>query len=306
MAVIKISSTRNVVRAINYVLDEKSKDGIHERVADVSSHNMTVSNAHNEAMATIQRFNKTNNIHAQVIIQSFSTEELNPTNQDHIRQANSVGMALAKELWGDTRQLLVVTQTDNGKVHNHLIGVSPDLLTGKSIRGNARNVNFVRNKSDELIKKHEIKNINAEINNEYRNRQTIGEVKRREQGQYVWKDDLKQRISLALENVEVTDNTAFIEEMKKYNVDVKINGKGNISYAFTDKENKLRKSRASKLGNIYGKEGINYGITDNRVKQKQQDRRIAELSRRARATNTKLTTKSINVTKSTKEIGRTR
>lgn len=263
---IKLMNTRNVVGAIKYVLEESSHDGIHERVGAVGTHNMTVSGATREAVSNLKRWGKMDNIQAYMFIQSFREDELNPDNQDDLDKANQIALDTAKQMWGTNRQVLVVTQADNGKVHSHAIVVSPDLENGRSIR----ECNFYKARalSDEMVAKYGVKNINAEVKNDYKNRQTIAEIKRREQGLYVWKDDLKSRIEGCMADESVIDLSGFCKKMDEdYAVNVSVNGKGNIAYRFTDADGKDRRCRASKLGNIYGKDGLEYGFTDNQSKQ---------------------------------------
>lgn len=260
IAITKISATRNVVGAIRYLTEDKSHDGVHERVGSISVYNMSKRHMKEEMLETLKKFNKQNNVQAYMITQSFANDELDIDVQEDLDKANEVGLELAKRVAGEERQILVVTQADNGKVHNHILIASVNMRDGKSLRGNAKNHNHVANVSDEIIKKHRIKNKNRD-RDAWRERKTIAEIKRREQGLYVWKDDLKRRIEEVM--LTATNHKEMMRDLASRGVDVKINGNGNITYAFTDEEGKQRKCRASKLGNMYGKEGIEYGFTDN-------------------------------------------
>lgn len=269
MAVIKIASSRNVVGAIRYLTEEPSHDGVHARVGAVSTQAMTVSHARWEAVETLKRFDKMDAVQARLVIQSFSTDELNPDSQEDLDKANEIGHQTAQELFGETRQFIVVTQADNGKVHNHIVAVSPDMITGKSIRGEATSVRRTRGVSDAVIERYGVRNINAEVEHPFTDRRSMAEIKRAEAGKYVWKDDLKQRIAQAVEDPVVTDEAIFTDKMMTaYGVDVNFRGKG-VSYKFTDEEGKTRIVRGSKLGTMYAKEGLDYGFADNISKQEQ-------------------------------------
>lgn len=272
MAVTKVQSTRNVAGAIYYLTKEKSHDGIHPRIGSYSTANTMLGIAASDMNRVMKRFRKEKNVQAYLVIQSFANDELNPESQEDLDKANEAGMKLGKAIGGETRQIVVITQADNGNVHNHIVICSTDTLTGKALIGNQKSGMFARQKSDEILKEMGILNKNAE-KAQYRDRQTMGEIKRREKGLYVWKDDLKQRIRECLENESVTDEEIFKEKMQEdYKVDVRINGKGNISYRFLDAEGKDRKCRAKRLGTVYGKDGISYGITDNQNKQNRNNR----------------------------------
>lgn len=257
MAVVKLANSRNAVGAIKYLLETKSHDGIHPRVGAVSTQNMSVSGAKWEAVETLKRFDKHTGRHiqARLLIQSFSTDELDPDSQDDLDKANQIGLETANHLYGSTRQILVVTQADNGKVHNHIVTVSPDLITGKSVRGKAATVGAVRSVSDEIIAQHGVRNKNTENQLERKNQRTMGEVKRAEEGLYVWKDDLRERILETLADEDVRSREIFIERMKERGVEAVYRGKS-VSYRFTDQEGKSRTSRAKKLGSDYDVESV--------------------------------------------------
>lgn len=273
MAVVKVNNSRNVVGAIRYLLEEESHDGVHARVGAVSSQNMTVAGARWEAVDTLKRFGKwnTGHVQAQLIIQSFGTDELHPDNQDDLERANAAGKELARELFGEDRQFLVVTQADNGKVHNHIVCVSPDLKTGRSLRGAVTGFKRTKQVSDEVLERHEIRNVNSEIDHTYTDRKTMGDIKKAEKGEYVWKDDLKKRIEQALEDENVVDEATFQSKMfTQCGVNVVFRGKG-LSYKFLDEDGKQRTIRAHKLGSIYSREGLDYGFTDNKRKQQERE-----------------------------------
>lgn len=272
MAVIKIQNTRNVVGAIRYLTKEASHDGIHDRVGSVSTQNVSFQNADREMMHLLKKFGKTKNVQAYLAIQSFDVAELNPDDITDLNKANKIGLETAKKMWGKDRQLFVVTQADNGIVHNHIVCCSPDIRYGKSLRGKQTNHKYAMEISDQVIADYGVKNFNSQ-KSEFREKQSMGEIKRREKGLYVWKDDLKNRIRDCMDREDILSVDDFKNVMESdFNVDVRISGKGNLSYRFIDQENKDRKCRASRLGNVYGKEGIDYGIIDNRTKKIRKSR----------------------------------
>ena len=272
MAVIKIQNTRNVVGAIRYLTKEASHDGVHARVGSVMTQNVSFKNADREMMHLLKKFGKTKNVQAYLAIQSFSVEELNPDKQSDLTLATAIGLETARKMWGEDRQIFVVTQADNGIVHNHIVCCSPDIRYGKSLRGKQTNHKYAMEISDQVIEDYGVENLNSQ-KSEFREKQSMGEIKRREKGLYVWKDDLKNRIRDCMDREDILSTEDFKNVMESdYDVDVRISEKGNLSYRFIDQENKDRKCRASRLGNVYGKDGIEYGITENRIKRNKKSR----------------------------------
>lgn len=272
MAVIKIQNTRNVVGAIRYLTKEASHDGVHARIGSVLTQNVSFKNADREMMHLLKKFGKTKNVQAYLAIQSFSVEELNPDKQSDLTLATAIGLETARKMWGEDRQIFVVTQADNGIVHNHIVCCSPDIRYGKSLRGKQTNHKYAMEISDQVIEDYGVENLNSQ-KSEFREKQSMGEIKRREKGLYVWKDDLKNRIRDCMDREDILSTEDFKNVMESdFNVDVRISARGNLSYRFLDQENKDRKCRASRLGNVYGKDGIEYGITENRIKRNKKSR----------------------------------
>ena len=279
MAITKIAPARSADAVVRYLTQEESHDGIHARIGSFSIRNMSLTGAAREIRGVMRKYGKEKNIEAYVIVQSFAEEELNPDKQEDLDKANEAGMRLARKYGGDDRQVMVVTQADNGKVHNHILLASTDTLTGKALRGANTRHPLLMQYSDEILKEMGITNQN-EGKTRAKDRQSMGEIKRREQGLYVWKDDLKERIKKSLGRDGVVDGATFIQDMERQNVDVRINGKGNVSYRFEDEEGKDRKCRASRLGEDFGKEGLKLAFEENQKKQKRTlidwDKRMEE------------------------------
>ena len=310
MAVVKLDSTRNSIAAIRYLLNTKSHDGIHPRVGSISARWMAPYDAAESAKRTLKRFKKWNDrvaypwerpyvpsdegrVEARLLIQSFHNDELDPDDQEDLDKANRAGYELARRVYGDDRQFLVVTQADNGNVHNHIVCISPDLTTGRSVRGDAANFYHVKKVSDEVLAEHGIKNINAqkEASGGYTDKKHIGEIKRAERGEYVWKDDLKGRIEKALSDSAVVYEESFNLALLKLGVDARFRGKG-ISYAFTDEDGKQRKARGATLGTLYGLERVKEQFEENQKALAEEERRREAEAQKAREEETQL--KSLN------------
>lgn len=72
-------------------------------------------------------------------IQSFSKDELDPSNPDDVRRANDLGYLLAKERHPNA-PVLSITHTDGetGCVHNHVTAINHDIETGRALDADGR------------------------------------------------------------------------------------------------------------------------------------------------------------------------
>jgi hypothetical protein len=66
--------------------------------------------------------------------QSFSDEEFDPKNPEHVQRVNDLGYLFAKKMHPNS-DVLVVTHIDGrgGKAHNHIIVINHDNVTGKAL-----------------------------------------------------------------------------------------------------------------------------------------------------------------------------
>lgn len=216
--------------------------------------------AQSEMMDTLKTYGKDNGSYVQVahVIQSFSKDELDPNNEDDIDKVNAVGVALAEEMYPN-HESIVYTQIDGkgGQIHNHIVTCAVDFETGKSLRGNQRQWQTLSGVSDEILKRPEFDLKVLESQNE--DHKTLAEIKLAEKGEYVWKDDLKKRISDVMKDNLVNDKASFYKALQEKGVEARERGKG-VSFAFVDENDKQRKARSSKLGTQYGKAQIEQSL----------------------------------------------
>lgn len=266
MATLSIKSSKHGGKSVSYTKDVKSHSEEFERCLELSGINCNAENAREEFKIVWDRFGVETgeDIQTYNLIQAFSKDEFNPDNPDDIRRVNEIGHALARRLYPD-RQAIIATQADNEgrNLHNHIVVNNVNPIDGSRLSGERiRWINLSKD-HDELLKEFGAHVIERD-NEKAFDKQTIKEMKLREAGKYVWKDDLKSRIETCLEDKTIKSNDDFIEKMNEdYKVDVRVRKNGNISYYFTDEEEKQRKIRAGKLGLKYSKEGVNYAITTN-------------------------------------------
>lgn len=273
MSITRISNTRNAGALLRYVLEDKAHNGSDERYISACARNCTINNVRSEFKAIRNKFNKNDNVQAYGVVISWGKDELNPDDVDDVDKALQVGDKVGLTLFGENRQYIVVAQRDGkgGNLHIHLVGNSIEMIHGKALRGKETNKNYLRVISDKIQQEMQIKNNNL-VDKEYTEKQTIQEIKAREKGDYIWKDDLKQRIAGCVENPDIKSYSDYKESLlNDFGVIVK-ERKSNkktayqgylLTYTFTDRNNKERRIREDKLGTVYGAKGVKYAITEN-------------------------------------------
>ena len=111
----------------------------------------------------------------------------------------------------------------------------------------------------------------------------------REAGKYVWLDDLKERIEECTNDTDILTIDEFEKRMsERFGVDVRRRGKENkMSYAFEDEDGKKRTVRQSRLGTLYGYEGISTLIAENKALD-EREKAIADKEEKVQAERLRL------------------
>ena len=179
MATVKVSSSKTCASAINYAKNKAVvMDGL----------NVDPKYAIGQMEQVRQVFNKTDGVQAHVFIQSFAPGEVTP------QQACDLGLELAKAISEDKQyQVAVYTHNDTNHIHNHLILNSVDFETGLKYQ-QSFDVKRVRDLSDTICKENGL----SVIQEQQVDKKPISEIKAEENGHYIWKNDLRERISCAL------------------------------------------------------------------------------------------------------------
>jgi len=234
MATVKVSTTKNGTRAINYAEKRATvKDGL----------NCEIHNAKLE-MATVRSFyNKTDNIQAHLIIQSFSHEESQQLGAEKI---NHLGIELAQKVAPD-HQIAVYTHTDKEHFHNHIVMNSVSFSDGSKYHQH-HFFDYVKSLNDEIAKEHGL-NIVQESALE---RKTIAEIKLEEKGQVSWKQEIRIAVDNTMKDRSVNSYERFRESLNEKGIDVSLRGE-NITYELLEGKNKVR---GTKLGEDYQKEPL--------------------------------------------------
>lgn len=215
-------------------------------------------------------WNKTRSNHkTQIIrvIQSFSKNELDPDNPADILKANEIGQAMVKEHYPH-RQAIVCTQTDGkgGCVHNHILINDVSMKDNKGCKKEQYYQPVLIKWTDEIASRYT--NLDTGSKKEYR--LTQAERVKREKGEYIYKDDIRERVTEAMKKASSEED--FLQKLSENGVSaIKKNSPRYgecYTYELVDKSkipegaklpkraNNELKIRSYKLGNAYGPEAL--------------------------------------------------
>lgn len=116
----------------------------------VSSLNCDREHARDEFLMTKQRFGKEDGIVAYHAYQSFAEEDISP------QLAHQIGVAFAKELWGDRFQVVIATHLNTEHVHNHFVINSVSFRDGKKYHDSRAAYRRMQEVSDRLCREHDL------------------------------------------------------------------------------------------------------------------------------------------------------
>ena len=198
MAVIEaISSKANIKRIINYVTQDK------KTTADlITGKDCMAESCLEEMLYTKNLYNKTGGRQYIHIIQSFDPKDnLTPS------QVHNAGLKLANTFNGF--QVLVATHIDKEHLHNHLVVNSVSFETGYKIQMSKKDLQYLKDYSDEICAKMEASVIPKKDKTNYIKRNEYRVAERGES----WKFKLINAIDLSI--AESTCKDDFIKTMNK-------------------------------------------------------------------------------------------
>lgn len=285
MAYARVTRTKNGRDAIKYAEgDGTGHNGSELRNEYVGTVNMLPGTDYADQMQSLwnkARSNHTNQILR--VVQSFHLKELDPKKREDIIRANMIGQLFAQTYYPN-HQAVVFTQTDGvgGKIHNHVL-INDVSMDGKGLSKDQYHVPKVREWTNQACDKYIVR---YDGDQKAADKTTQTERVKREQGEWVYKDDIKERVKLAM--ARATDEESFLKELTAVGVDAKVKdskkyGK-HFVYELVDfkkmpegtKMPVSLKARSYKLGDAYGPEAladmIHYrsrprtnAVTDNRL-----------------------------------------
>ena len=197
------------------------------------------------------------------VVQSFSVRELNPDEPADILTANIIGQEFVQKYYPD-RQAVVFTQTDgkSGLIHNHVIISDTDMTSSRGCDKQQYYQPTLAKWTDEIAGQYfELDFGDTTVPD----KTTQTERAKRALGEYVWKDDLKSRITEALNESESEED--WIRNLPAHGVNIEVHdSKKRGKYytyelmdtdGFGDKKIPQNlKSRSYKLGTLYDAEHV--------------------------------------------------
>ena len=214
------------------------------------------------------------------VVQSFSVRELNPDEPADILTANIIGQEFVQKYYPD-RQAVVFTQTDgkSGLIHNHVIISDTDMTSSRGCDKQQYYQPTLAQWTNEIAGQYfELDFGNAKT----MDKTTQTERAKRALGEYVWKDDLKSRITEALNESESEED--WIKNLPAHGVNIEVHdSKKRGKYytyelmdtdGFGDKKIPQNlKSRSYKLGTLYDAEHVQEYFSEKELEHKHHGNR---------------------------------
>ncbi len=138
------------MQALSDAIEYAANDVKTERKMFVSALNCSAAYAKDQFSTVKKRFRKEGGTVAFHAYQSFAKGEATP------QQAHDIGVALARQLWGEDFQVIVATHLDREHLHNHFIINSVSFRDGKRFHSTAASYRTLRETSDRLCREHEL------------------------------------------------------------------------------------------------------------------------------------------------------
>lgn len=271
MAVVKLGSSRNVARIMNYL----NKEEPHENHEFLNGHRnlavegVNVSSNPGSALHQMREVQKTYGkdkgyVQAHTMIVSFTREEIDPRNPADVEKGLEICRDLQSDIYGENHQTLMNAQADNesGLFHVHMTTNNTG-FDGKSVRGNQRDFKYVAERSNEIFEKHGLTPLELDLNKE--DRVTSKEVQMRKRGVQPWKDVLRDRVDEVMFDNENYTYEDFTDGLQDAGVQV-VRGKRDIEYKI-EVDGKEHSLTARRLGSDYKEDDIRESL-----RQKENDR----------------------------------
>ena len=214
------------------------------------------------------------------VVQSFSINELNPDEPEDILTANIIGQEFVQKYYPD-RQAVVFTQTDgkSGLIHNHVIISDTDMTSSRGCDKQQYYQPTLAKWTDEIAGQYfELDFGDTTVPD----KTTQTERAKRALGEYGWKDDLKSRITEAMNESESEDD--WIKNLPAHGVNIEVHdSKKRGKYytyelmdtdGFGDKKIPQNlKSRSYKLGTLYDAEHVQEYFSEKELEHKHHGNR---------------------------------
>lgn len=166
MAITKIWAVKDdLKRVLNYIENsdktkEELSDGLKEVLAYttqgyktnekeyITGINCEPSTSLRQMMNTKLSYNKMDGRLAFHAVQSFKPGEVTPD------ECHSLGVQLAKQMWGNRFEVVVSTHLDKDHLHNHFVVNSVSWVDGKKYDNRKKDIDYFRELNDAICKQH--------------------------------------------------------------------------------------------------------------------------------------------------------
>lgn len=196
----KVRRTKDGAGAIRYALGKgKGHNGKKRRNEYISTVNMLPDGNY---ITQMERYwMRTDGQHENQmikVIQSFSKNELNPNNPNDILLANQIGREYAEKYYPGF-QAIVFTQIDGkgGYVHNHVFISDVNIYTMKAMKQKQYYLPNVREWGNAVASQYFELDFGKGAT---KDKVTQTERVKRENGEYIYKDDIKERVRMSAES----------------------------------------------------------------------------------------------------------
>lgn len=291
-------SSRNASGGIRYLTTGLAHDGSDKpRSWFVDGLDCAPETAAGEWRATRQRFGKDGlrtrldengrevvegtHVQAVHVVLSYDVSEYDPNDPEAVERAHQQSREVAERIRAG-HPVILATQTDGlgsdgvGKTHTHIYISAVHPETGRSMNGRhpAKDINRLRRTVDEVAARHGFDNAELMAQRNRSIRRTPEEIAQKASGEYIWKDDLAERLERSL-----TDSTSR-EDWKARagaeGVEIVYRGRTGVSYRFTDDEGEERKVRARALGSRWTAKNTDADLAQNLQRLQAQQAPVVE------------------------------
>jgi hypothetical protein len=226
---------------LNTVLEYTNSDYKTEKKCYVTGINCNPETAGTSMMDSHKKSTKDLKVLAYHGYQSFAEGEVNA------EIAHSIGVELAKNLWGDRFQVVVATHLNTNHFHNHFVLCSTSFIDGKRFHSCTESYMKMREESDALCKKYSL----SVVKNAQRGKtKHYSEIKAEREGGNTWRGNIRKDIDNAI--LQSTTTNQFWKAMEDMGYELKMN----VKYPGVKPPGHSRFFRLYKLGDDYTREAI--------------------------------------------------
>lgn len=279
MAYSRISHTRFGRAALNYVLNGKGHNNHAHRNEMIASVGFVPEQSASYLQQCERLWGKAssrNKTQMRRIVISFSENELPSSDPKSAATAVEIGMKIAEKAYPGFPFIIAAQSDGKGhKMHIHMLSPNVDLVDYKGFNDDETKHWYLKRHVDEICKEYfELdsgKNSKEKLSQTERNKRQENESNNGEC--YIWKDDLRERISRSMLGVNSRDE--FFERLTENGVDAELKYSKKqgeyILYELVDIENfpadikvpANLKSKSYKLGSKYDLAEVDAAIESN-------------------------------------------